>query len=258
MEKTEEKKIKNTEEFNEDDWESISEKDKTEETKDILYRLNFEQASKVKLDFSKLKNYHSIKVKKLIQKEIESFYELDQYIKKEYIPNMTVTHNNNSNPYITILNNDYVLKKHPEVGTYLIYEMDDKNQEANLIGKSDTWYEATIFKPKMRIRKPAAHPKNENIHKISKNINLNKKTDVVKKNENFEKNGNNRNLLLNKKRKRKKKKRIYLKDSTVIEIKRIFDNKEKEKEKEKEEDKNNQNNNDNNKINEDEEKEKKK
>ena len=253
MEKKEEKKIKVVDEFNEDDWESIPENEKTEETKDILYRLNFEKASKVKLEFSKLKNYHNIKVKKLIPKEIESFFQLDKYIKKEYIPNIKVTHNN-SNPYVTILNNDYVLKKHPEIGTYLIYEMDDKNQEANLIGKSDTWYEATIFKPKIRIRKPVAHPKNENVPKISKNINLN--SGVEKKNENFGKFGkigNNGNLMLNKKRKRKKKKRIYLKDSTIIEIKRIFDNKEKEKE--KEEDNNNQINNSKN-INEDEEKKK--
>jgi hypothetical protein len=147
-----------------------------------------------------------------------------------------------------------VLKKHPEIGTYLIYEMDNKNQEANLIGKSDTWYEATIFKPKIRIRKPVAHPKNENVPKISKNINLN--SGVEKKNENFGKFGkigNNGNLMLNKKRKRKKKKRRYLKDSTIIEIKRIFDNKEKEKE--KEEDNNNQINNSKN-INEDDEKKK--
>ncbi len=32
-------------------------------------------------------------------------------------------------------------------------------------------------------------------------------------------------------KKKKKKKRIYLKDSNVIEIKRIFDNKEKEEDK---------------------------
>lgn len=229
MENKDDKIIKKINEDNEDDWESIPENEKNEETKDVLYRLNFEKASKVKLDFTKLKNYHSIKVKKLGQKEIESFFELDKYIKEEYIPNINITHILNSNPYVTILNNDYLLKKHPEVGTYLIYEMDDNNQEAKLIGKSDTWYEATIFKPKMRIRKPVMnHSKNQNAPKISKSMNLNKKVKNEKKNNN----DNTGNLnLLNKKRKRKKKKRIYLKDSTVIEIKRIFDNKEKEEDK---------------------------
>ena len=74
MEKKEEKKIKVVDEFNEDDWESIPENEKMEETKDILYRLNFEKASKVKLEFSKLKNYHNIKVKKLIPKKLNLFF----------------------------------------------------------------------------------------------------------------------------------------------------------------------------------------
>ena len=65
----------------EDDWESIPENEQTEETKDILYRLNIEGASKLKFDLNKKKNYHSLKVKKLIQKEKDSFYELDKYIK---------------------------------------------------------------------------------------------------------------------------------------------------------------------------------
>ena len=214
-------------EDDENDWESIPENEKTEETKDILYRLNIEKASKVKIDFHKLKNYHSIKVKRLEQKEKESFYKLNEYIKEKYVPNITIKDDSNSNPYITILNTDYILKKNPEVGTYLIYEMDDKNQEVNLIGKSDTWYEATIVKPKLVLKKPMNKPSIQNSVKINKTINL-FKNKILKLNKN-EKNSGSK--FLNKKRKRKKKKRKYPKDSTVIEIKRIFDNKEEEKEK---------------------------
>ena len=224
MEKKDENIIK-TEENEEDDWESISENEKTEENKDILYRLSIEKAAKVKLDIHKLKNYHSIKVKKLEKKEIESFYDLDAYIKEKYLPNISINNISNSNPYISILNTDYILKKNPEIGTYLIYELDDEKLEANLIGKSDTWYEATFVKPKSTLKKPVNLLKTQN-KKFNKGINFIKKN-IVKnsKNEN-----NNISKLLNKKRKRRRKKRKYPKDSTVIESKRIFDNKEKDKE----------------------------
>ena len=224
MEINEENTIKKVEnEKDENDWESIPENEQTEETKDVLYRLNIEKASKVKLDFHKMKKYHSIKVKRLEQKEKESFYNLDKYIKEKYLPNITITHNSNTNPYITILNTDYILKNNPEIGTYLIYEMDDKNEEANLIGKSETWYEATIVKPKSIAKKPVQ--KIQNNKKIIKSVNLIKRSKILKLNKN-EKSDSFR--FMNKKRKRRKKKRKYPKDSTVIEIRRIFDNKDKE------------------------------
>ena len=222
-EEEEEEKIENKDD--EDDWESIPENEKTEEEKDIFYRLNIEKASKVKLDFHKFKNYHSIKVKRLEEKEIESFHKLDEYIKEQYLPNISINNNNSSNPYVTILNNDYVLKEHPEIGTYLIYEMDDENEEANLIGKSHTWYEATIFKPKIINRKSGNQPKINNIKKISRPIIKKNKTLKINQNEKI----GNLNVL-NKKRRRKRKKRKYPKDSTVIEIKRIFEDKEKKEE----------------------------
>ena len=40
----------------EDEWESIPENEQTEETKDILYRLKIEGASKVKLDLNLIIN----------------------------------------------------------------------------------------------------------------------------------------------------------------------------------------------------------
>ena len=227
MEKMDENIIKSEEkiEKDEEDWESIPENEKGEEYKDILYRLNIEKAAKVKLDIHKLKKYHSIKVKKLEKKEIESFYDLDTYIKEKYLPHISINHNSNSNPYISILNTDYILKKNPEVGTYLIYELDDKNEEANLIGKSDTWYEATIVKPKIILKNQINQQKIQN-KKLNKGINFIKKN-ILK----IHKNKNNSEVkLLNQKRKRKKKKRKYPKDSTIIEIKRIFDNKDKVKE----------------------------
>ena len=220
------KKDEKTDEDDENDWESIPENEKTEETKDVLYRLNIEGASKVKIDLHRMKNYHSLKLKRLESKEIESINELDKYIKEKYMTNITINKNNNSNPYITILNNDYVLKKHPEIGTCLIYELDDINKEANLIGKSDTWYEATTFKPKILLKKPMNNTKSLGVPKISKNL-------IKKiKNEKPNKIGENKGYsnLINKKRKRKRKRKKikYPKDSTVIEIKRIFDNKDKD------------------------------
>ena len=225
MEKKDENIIK-AEENEEDEWESISENEKTEENKDILYRLNIEKAAKVKLDIHKLKNYHSIKVKKLEKKEIESFYNLDTYIKEKYLPNISINNTSKSSPYISILNTDYILQKNPEIGTCLIYELDDEKLEANLIGKSDTWYEATFVKPKSTVKKPVNLLKTQN-KKFNKGINFIKKN-IVKTNKENENNNNKK--LLNKKRKRRRKKRKYPKDSTVIEIKRIFDNKEKDKE----------------------------
>ena len=222
------KKDEKTDEDDENDWESIPENEKNEKTKDILYRLNIEAASKVKLDLHRMKNYHSLKLKRLESKEIESINELDKYIKEKYMTNITINKNNNSNPYITILKNDYILKKRPEIGTCLIYELDDINKEANLIGKSDTWYEATTFKPKLVLRKSLNNTKSLGVPKISKNL-------IKKiKNEKLNKIGENKGYsnLINKKRKRKRKRKKikYPKDSTIIEIKRIFDNKDKEEE----------------------------
>ena len=222
----------------EDEWESIPENEQTEETKDILYRLNIEGASKVKLDLNKKKNFHSLKVKKLIQKEKDSFYELNKYIKEQYIPNITINQNYNSNPYAVISNKDFIIKQHPEIGTCIIYEMNDLDQEANLIGKSDTWYETTIFKPKISPYKNNQIKSNLNSIKINKNMNLTKKIkkekDVTKDKNNSIDNTNINKTFLKKKRKRKKKIR-YTKNSTVFELKRIFDDKDNNKDDTKEE-----------------------
>ena len=222
----------------EDEWESIPENEQTEETKDILYRLNIEGASKVKLDLNKKKNFHSLKVKKLIQKEKDSFYELNKYIKEQYIPNITINQNYNSNPYAVISNKDFIIKQHPEIGTCIIYEMNDLDQEANLIGKSDTWYETTIFKPKISPYKKNQIKSNLNSIKINKNMNLTKKIkkekDVTKDKNNSIDNTNINKTFLKKKRKRKKKIR-YTKNSTVFELKRIFDDKDNNKDDTKEE-----------------------
>ena len=227
--KSEEKNEYQDSNNSEDEWESIPEKEQNEDTKDILYRLNIEGASKIKLDLYKKKHFHSLKVKKLDSKEKESFYDLEHYIKEEYMPNITINQNYNANPYASILNNDYIIKKHPEIGTCLIFEMDDKKQEANLIGKSDTWYETTVIKPKIRQK----INKNNNF-KISKSLILIKKKKKEQSINNNNSNSNinfnsnnineNKNITFLKKKKKRKKKIKYTKNSTIIEIKRIFDN----------------------------------
>ena len=211
---------------NEEDWEIIPEDEQNEETKEKYIRLNIEGASKLKFDFSQFKNYHTKKLKMLEKKEIESFYDLEQHIKEKYIPNIEINHEYNNNPYISILNNDYLIKKNPEIGTCLIYEIDDKNQELNLIGKSSTWYETTVIKPKLSLKKTNNIITNKKSNKkIIKSLNLKKIKIGKEKNISM----NNSKSILKKKRKRKKK-RKYHKDTTIIEIKRIFESKDNIKE----------------------------
>lgn len=240
----------------EDEWESIPENEQTEETKDVLYRLNFEGASKIKLDIHKMKNFHSFKMKKLDLKEKDSFKKLDKYIKEKYIPNISIKQNENSNPYATILNNDYVIKKRPEIGTCLIYELNDENQEVKLIGASDTWYETTIFKPKIYPRKKKIKTIINNA-KINKGITKKLKKDKKNIKEDTNSDNNNDNKIenvnknyLKKKRKRRKKSK-YTKNSTVIEIKRIFDKQQQQPQQQQQLQQQQNINTNNNNINED-------
>ena len=116
--------------------------------------------------------------------------------------------------------------------------MNDLDQEANLIGKSDTWYETTIFKPKITTYKKKQIKNNLNSIKINKNMNLTKKIkkekDVIKDKNNSIDNTNINKTFLKKKRKRKKKIK-YTKNSTIFELKRIFDDKDNNKDDTKEE-----------------------
>ena len=240
----------------EDEWESIPENEQTEETKDVLYRLNFEGASKIKLDIHKMKNFHSFKMKKLDLKEKDSFKKLDKYIKEKYIQNISIKQNENSNPYATILNNDYVIKKRPEIGTCLIYELNDENQEVKLIGASDTWYETTIFKPKIYPRKKKIKTIINNA-KINKGITKKLKKDKKNIKEDKSSDNNNDNKIenvnknyLKKKRKRRKKSK-YTKNSTVIEIKRIFDKQQQQPQQQQQLQQQQNINTNNNNINED-------
>ena len=244
------------EQDDEDEWESIPENEQTEETKDVLYRLNFEGASKIKLDIHKMKNFHSFKMKKLDLKEKDSFKKLDKYIKEKYIPNISIKQNENSNPYATILNNDYVIKKRPEIGTCLIYELNDENQEVKLIGASDTWYETTIFKQKIYPRKKKIKTIINNA-KINKGITKKLKKDKKNIKEDKSSDNNNDNKIenvnknyLKKKRKRRKKSK-YTKNSTVIEIKRIFDKQQQQPQQQQQLQQQQNINTNNNNINED-------
>jgi len=248
-------KENNNEKNDEDEWESIPENEQTEETKDVLFRLNFEGASKIKLDIHKMTNFHSLKMKKLDLKEKESFKKLDKYIKEKYIQNISIKQNENSNPYATILNNDYIIKKRPEIGTCLIYELNDENQEVKLIGTSDTWYETTIFKPKIYPRKKPIKNiiKNPKINKSITKI-LKKDKKKIKENPNDDNNVNknekvNKNYLKKKRKRRRKLK--YTKNSTIIEIKRIFDKQQQQQQQtQPQQEQQQQQNTNNNNINE--------
>ena len=222
-------------EDNDDEWESIPENEQlTDETKTTFFRLNLDNASKIKNTIHQMKHFHSNKIRLLDQEEMQSFFELQQYIKTKYLPNITIMNQKNDsnlyNPYIKILNDEYLINTHKEVGTNLIYEIDDNNQELKLIGTSDTWFETTILKPKKKeiIKKP----KNKIVIKKKLGIKVGKN---IKKNVDKEKMNENKNSDFNRmklngkylKRKRKKRKIKYTKDSTVIEIRRI-DNKKEE------------------------------
>ena len=129
--------------------------------------------------------------------------------------------------------------------------MNDSNQEAKLIGKSNTWYETTIFKPKIPSYRKKPIKNNLKTIKVNKSSNLPKinkkeKNDLNKKeikNENININTNANKTFLKKKRKRKKKIK-YTKNSTVFELKRITDNPENQENKDNKDIQNNLENKD--------------
>lgn len=217
------------------EWESIPENEQlTDETKTAFFRLNLDNASKIKNTINQMKHFHSNKIRLLSQKEKQSFLELQQYIKKQYLPNISIKNQKNetklNNPYIKILNDEYLINTRKEIGTNLIYEIDDNNQDLKLLGTSDTWYETTILKPKKKevIKKP----KNKIIIKKKLGLKITKTNKKIHNKEKIYENKNNNvnNMGINGKflrRKRKKRKIKYTKDSTVIEIRRI-DNKNDE------------------------------
>lgn len=225
--------INNDKKEEDDEWESIPENEQNEETKPAFYRFKFENCSKLKTEIFRIKEYHSNKIKKLEPKEIKSFYDLDKYIKENYINNITFYNQNNNLLYTNILGAEHVVKKKPEVGTNLIYEIDEGKEELKLIGTSDTWYEATIFRQKprnkvLKLKRAVSQPimkkkifegkidnKNENILDNSFSF-INKKRKEDKK--------SGISLAALKKKKRKRRKIKYTKDSTIIQIKRIDNN----------------------------------
>lgn len=189
----------------------------TDEEENAFFRLSIENGSKIKNDINKYKIYHTKKIKRLEQDEINSANEVANYINKEILPTLSVKEDSISNlPYITIKNIELLVNEKPEIGTNLILEVNNDKKDIAVIGTSQRYLEANVFRPRRR-----AVVKKEKINRSSSNkkksVKEGKKSGVK---EEGEKKGNviKGGML---KKKRKKPKRRYIKQSTIIEIKKL-------------------------------------
>lgn len=188
----------------------------TDEDDNAFFRLSIENASKIKNDINKYKIYHTKKIKRLEQDEINSANDVANYINKEILPTLSVREDQITKfPYITIKNIELSLNEKPEIGTNLIFEVNNDKKDIAVIGTCERYFEANVFRPRRR----------NVVKKETNKIKSNKKKIVkeIKKNEIKEEAENKRNVLKGGvlKKKRKKPKRRYIKQSTIIEIKKL-------------------------------------
>ena len=191
----------------------------TDEEENAFFRLSIENGSKIKNDINKYKIYHTKKIKRLEQDEINSANEVANYINKEILPTLSVKEDSISNlPYITIKNIELLVNEKPEIGTNLILEVNNDKKDIAVIGTSERVLEASVFRPRRRavVKKEASKINRSSVNK--KKIVKEVKKGEVK--EEGEKKGNviKGGML---KKKRKKPKRRYIKQSTIIEIKKL-------------------------------------
>lgn len=236
----------------------------TDEEETCYYRVNIENASKIKNDIIKLKKYHSRKVKRLDKTEIDSVetvnkYIYDNIIGKCFIYNDNNNNNNNSNsnnvnePVAVIGGNEYVMVNKPEIGTNMLFEYDESTKSVSFVSNCERYYEVNVLKQKKRNNSKAKQHKEENAVKngkakrkakskakkmlkeiatseikvnddddnnvkecINTSVNVNANMNM---NVNDVGNVNGIKRCLNKKRKRRKRK--YIKQSTIIELKKL-------------------------------------
>lgn len=208
MNNSTENKSNNQDEGN-DEWE-------TDEEETCYFRLSIEHASKIKNEINKFKLYHSKKIKRLDSEEIKTVHEIDKYLSNEVLPNISFKEDlATKKPYVTINNTDFVVTDKPEIGTNLILEINN-DKTIKIIGCAERFYEAGIIKPKPRSQQKKKLDK----PKEMTNIQPKEKKVFTEQSQKSENKNNNNVKLMNKKRRRKPK-RKYIKQSTIIEIKKL-------------------------------------
>lgn len=190
----------------------------TDEEDTQYYRLSIENSSKIRNDIYKLKTYHTKQIRRLENSELESVKNIDTYIRTKLVPSISIKNDETNSPYLSINSTEIKLEEKSEIGTNLIIDVtNDKNFK--IIGQSDSFYEATIMRPRMkayrmrkRIQKDKPKIQKRKEYKFSSKIigDLNSNYHIMR----------NRRRILGTKRRRRQKRR-YIKQSTVIEIKKL-------------------------------------
>ena len=204
----------------------------TDDEQTQFLRLNFENASKIKNEISKIKKYHTKKIKKLEKKEIESVNEVEKYIKNNILSKISIKNDLNDNkPYLTINQNEFIINDRPECGTNIFFEYNENKKKLEILGKSERFFESNVFKAKKRIfpkkniiiKKATVNKGKLKKHINNNNMDIETEIDSSKKSEG--KNNKNKEELNNKikltNKKRRRPKRKYIKESTIINIKKI-------------------------------------
>ena len=129
----------------------------TDEEETRYYRVNIENASKIKNDIIKLKKYHSRKVKRLDKTEIDSVEKVNKYIYDNIIGKCFIYNDNNNNnsnnvnePVAVIGGNEYVMVNKPEIGTNMLFEYDESNKSVSYVSNCERYYEVNVLKQKKR------------------------------------------------------------------------------------------------------------
>ena len=193
--------------------------------KEIYYRMNIEN-SKIKIELNKIKEFHSKKIKSLDKNELSFIDVKNDYINNEILPEIKVYENDKKDKIINLMNTEYLLKEKPETGSCLILEIendkDNNNNNLNIIGVSEKYFQIGNLLKQQKIK---SNVKNNNNIKNDKKIKNNKTKNKISNN-NINNNNINNNISENNNnkfigKKRKKSKRKYIKESTIIKIKKI-------------------------------------
>ena len=222
----------------------------TDDEETRYFRLSIENASKIKNDIIKLKKYHSSKVKRLDKAEIDSVEQVNKYIYDNIIGKCFIYNDNNINePFALIGGNEYVMVNKPEIGTNMVFEYDEANKSVCFVGNCEQYYEVNVLKQKKRnssrmrskegtavknvkakemkrkakskakkMLKEIATSEKETNEDTKEHPHINSSAIDVNDNANMT-NVNGVKRFLNKKRKRRKRK--YIKQSTIIELKKL-------------------------------------
>ena len=210
--------------------------------KEIYYRMNIEN-SKIKIELNKIKEFHSKKIKSLDKNELSFIDIKNDYIENIILPEVKVYEDEKKDKIINLMNTEYLLKEKPETGSCLILEIENdnnnNNNNLNIIGVNEKYFQIGNLLKQQKIKsniknnnKSDKKLKNNNIktkNKISNNNinnnNINNNNNNNINNNNINNNNINNNITENNNKfigkKRKKSKRKYIKESTIIKIKKI-------------------------------------